>query len=61
MVQKEVADRMQTGPVTRITVRLSLAVQYYARSVYRGKCTAELFYAETEGWFSSHSSYKTSG
>lgn len=31
MVQKEVADRMQTGPGTKDYGALSLAVQYYAR------------------------------
>ena len=31
------------------------------RSVYSGKCTSELLYATTEGWFRSHSSYKTCG
>ena len=31
------------------------------RSVYSGKCTSELLYAKTEGWFRSHSSYKTCG
>lgn len=31
MVQKEVADRMQTGPATKDYGALSLAVQYYAR------------------------------
>ena len=49
MVQKEVADRMQTGPGSKDYGALSLAVQYYARPLYRGKCTAELFYAPAEG------------
>ena len=31
MVQKEVADRMQAGPGTKVYGALSLAVQYYAR------------------------------
>ena len=49
MVQKEVADRMQVGPGTKDYGALSLAVQYYAKSIYCSKCTAELLYAKTEG------------
>ena len=41
MVQKEVADRMQTGPGNKDYGALSLAVQYYADPVYCGKCFAE--------------------
>ncbi len=46
MVQKEVAERMQTGPGNKDYGALSLAVQYYA---YRGECTSELFYAKAQG------------
>ena len=49
MVQKEVADRMQAGPGSKDYGALSLAVQYYAEPLYRGKCSAQLFYAQTEG------------
>ncbi len=60
MVQKEVADRMQTGPGSKDYGALSLAVQYYAKPENRGKCSAELFYAETEGWQCSDPADQTS-
>ena len=51
-------------PVESITVMVQSIVTgcpVQCRSVYSGKCTSELLYAKTEGWFRSHSSYKTCG
>ena len=59
MVQKEVADRMQVGPGTKDYGALSLAVQYYAETLYCGKCAAELLYAETKGRKCGYPSYQT--
>ena len=65
MVQKEVADRMQTGPGSKDYGALSLAVQYYADPeivanvppIHRRLCATELFYAETECSISGNPAY----
>ena len=57
MVQKEVADRTGKQGLRSIVTGCPVL----CRSVYSGKCTSELLYAKTEGWFRSHSSYKTCG
>ena len=43
MVQKEVADRMQVGPGTK-----DYGGAVLCQTVYCGKCSAQLFYAQTE-------------
>ena len=49
MVQKEVADRMQTGPGSKDYGALSLAVSVLCGTGDCGKCAAQLFYAKTKG------------
>ena len=47
MVQKEVADRMQVGPGTKDYGALSLRCSIMPNRIL-GKCSAQLFYAQTE-------------
>ena len=54
MVQKEVADRMQTGPGSKDYGALSLAVQFYAKTGNSCKCSAGMFYAEAECRFGGY-------
>ena len=49
MVQKEVADRMQTGPGSKGLRRPVAGCPVLCQTVYRGKCTSQLFYAPPEG------------
>ena len=56
MVQKEVADRMQVGHGHEGLRRIVAGGAVLCESIYRGKCSAELFYAETEGRISGDSS-----
>ena len=48
MVQKEVADRMQTGPGSKDYGALSLAVQYYSKPYIVANVAAELLHAPAE-------------
>lgn len=49
MVQKEVAERMQVGAGDKGLRRPVAGSAVLCKALYSGKCTAELFYAETKG------------
>ena len=57
MVQKEVADRMQTGPGNKDYGALSLAVQYYAEPYIVANVPPELLYAKAEGGVCGDTAY----
>ena len=57
MVQKEVADRMQSGPGKKDYGALSLAVQYYA-SPYIVATSAELLHAKAQSRFCGDPAYR---
>ena len=48
MVQKEVADRMQVGTGNKRLRRIVSCGAVLCQTVYCGKCSAQLFYAQTE-------------
>ena len=60
MVQKEVADRMQTGPGSKDYGSTFSGSSVLCRAKDCCKCTAELFYAKTKGGKCSDLSDKTS-
>ena len=61
MVQKEVADRMQGRAGNKRLRRIVSCGAVLCRPVYCGKCSAELFHAETEGRISGYTLDLSSG
>ena len=58
MVQKEVADRMQSGPGTKRLWCIITRSAVLCRTICGSECAAKLLYAKTKSWICSHPSYE---